>query len=231
MCRWQAEARIAAALATNAAQLRERRAAFDARQTHNEERRRSARMTCWHAVPHAMASKRSARHSPTSTASSGRITHGKDTMCMHFGGPTSVCLSCGQHRSWQLDNSCMGSARSLMGCLHPSAMLRGCAHGKRRQKEAQREAEEMHKRVQEAEAEAARKGTYAAALAREAVRVASIQVRLAAWRGSGRQDKLAQHTALHDSVLLAQPTNRTDRCRHCQAACASGRVLQLLPQS
>ncbi len=41
----QAEARIAAALATNAAQLRERRAAFDARQTHNEERRRSARMT------------------------------------------------------------------------------------------------------------------------------------------------------------------------------------------
>ena len=45
MCCWQAEARIAAALATNAAQLRERRAAFDARQTHNEERRRSERMT------------------------------------------------------------------------------------------------------------------------------------------------------------------------------------------
>ncbi len=145
-------------------------------------------------------------------------------MYMHFGGPTSVCLSCDQHRSWQLDNLCMGSARSLMGCLHPTAMLRGCAHGKRRQKEAQREAEEMHKRVQEAEAEAARKGTYAAALARKAVRVASIQVRLAAWRGSGRQDKLAQHTALHDSVLLAQPKNRSDRCRHCQAACASGRT-------
>lgn len=38
----QAEARIAAALAANAAQLRERRAAFDEKQTHNEERRRCA---------------------------------------------------------------------------------------------------------------------------------------------------------------------------------------------
>ena len=45
LCRVQAEARIAAALATNAAQLRERRAAFDARQAHNEERRRSACVT------------------------------------------------------------------------------------------------------------------------------------------------------------------------------------------
>ncbi len=49
-----------------------------------------------------------------------------------------------------------------------------------RQKKAARGVEEMHKRVQEAEADAARKGTYAAALAREAVRVSSIQVSL--WR-------------------------------------------------
>jgi len=82
MCHWQAEARIAAALATNAAQLRDRRAAFDARQTHNEERRRSARMTCWHAVPHVMASKHSARHSPTSAASSGHILHMAKTQCI-----------------------------------------------------------------------------------------------------------------------------------------------------
>ena len=37
--RLQAEARIAAALATNAQQLRERRAAFDDKQAHNEARR------------------------------------------------------------------------------------------------------------------------------------------------------------------------------------------------
>ncbi|KAK9830997.1 hypothetical protein WJX81_006970 [Elliptochloris bilobata] len=88
----KAEARIAAALATNAQQLRDRRAAFNEKQAHNEARRR--------------------------------------------------------------------------------------------QKEATRHEEDMRKRVQEAEAEAARKGTYAAALAREAVRVTSIQARQAAKEAS-----------------------------------------------
>ena len=44
-----------------------------------------------------------------------------------------------------------------------------------RQKEAARREEDMRKREQEARADAARKATYAAALEREAVRVASIQ--------------------------------------------------------